>query len=163
MSEFTLAIDPGLKCLGWALFQGKTLTVCGVSRSKNNLDLGACIKDHQDAMIDAPHRWMLQRAEAVIERPQIYPTAQQKGDQNDLVAIAMVACATVGGLCDSVRFAFPREWKGQMPKDVSHRLIDKRLSEAEKEVRDTLPKAKTILHNGLDAIGIGLWAVGRFR
>lgn len=99
----------------------------------------------------------------VVECPKIYPLSKQKGDQNDLVNIALVGAQIMGvfGPGEGGCYVYPHTWKGQMPKDVSHRRILARLDAKEEVVLEMLPKAKTVRHNGMDAVGIGLWAVGR--
>ena len=157
--KYVLAIDPGLKCLGWALFCEGKLIACGVSRSKNNRHLGKCAQDHINNLLNLGIK---PEVSVLLERPKIYTLTKQKGDQNDLIAIAIVGAIVSGALSMyPVEEVFPDGWKGQMPKDVCHRRIDRRLTDEETRVKETLPKAKTVRHNGLDAIGIGLFGVGR--
>lgn len=95
----------------------------------------------------------------VIEYPQVYATAQQKGDQQDLIKLAIV----VGGIMrmasmytKTVLPVLPREWKGQAPKDVTEHRMQKHLTEAELAAIQ-LPSAKSLHHNVWDAVGIGYW------
>lgn len=160
--SLTIAIDPGVKNLGWSLFLDRELIRCGVTRTKKS-DAAQAAQDHllklwAFATCDFAY------SKVVVECPRIYPVQQQKGDQNDLIRIAAVGSYVMGALALSHArpvFVFPHEWKGQMPKDVSHRRIEAKLTKQEKRVLGMLPSAKTVRHNGLDAVGIGLWAEGR--
>jgi hypothetical protein len=131
-----LAIDPGA-CSGFAYFADTRLVSCGVfgeRPSAANVHL------------------------VVIERPQVY--VKREVDLNDLVTLGIF----VGRLtefysgCD-VEHVLPREWKGQMPKDISWARSQSKLSADEMRIVPVL--AKTTVHNMRDAIGIGLWKCGR--
>lgn len=165
---YVLAIDPGLKYLGWALFVHGKLARCGVSHSKSRkATLGEHARIHvlnigAKCIMSPPCR---QNLHVVVERPKVYPGPRQKGDQNDLIAIAIVGAMVAGAIASNAAFIYPDEWKGQMPKDVCHRRIERRLDSDELKKLDDLPpetaKGKGARHNGLDAVGIGLFAVWR--
>lgn len=53
----------------------------------------------------------------------------------------------------------PVQWKGSVPKEIHNARVLARLSDAELRAIPKLPKSK--LHNVIDAIGLGLWALGR--
>jgi len=97
----------------------------------------------------------------VVELPRIYSVRHWKGDPNDLLDVAAVAgaAATLG----EPRFVTPQQWKGRVPKPIHHKRIRAVLSADELAVfvtaEDAIPKS--LAHNVLDAIGIGLWAKGR--
>ena len=48
-----------------------------------------------------------------------------------------------------------------MPKDIHNRRVLKALSESELAVLPKRPRAKTPDNNMVDAVGIGLWRLGR--
>lgn len=127
---------------------------------------------------------------AVIERPRIYPGEKQKGDANDLIDLALAAGELCGSLywrgVASVEYVEPRTWKGQHPKPISHRMIWQRLYTAERDVFAsyagmTVTAIETKIEDAchrlavtgkvtayswkandlLDAVGIGLHAIGR--
>jgi len=153
MTKKLIAIDPGTEQAGFALFENGILTRAELVREKGSTkeqrawraarQLGALCQAHADA-------------ELVVEHPQVY--LRSPGDPDDLLALALV----VGGVLtlheggDLVR---PREWKGQVPKKIMVARILKQLSDEEqalcKRVKDN--------HNVLDAVGIGLWRLKRFR
>jgi hypothetical protein len=86
---------------------------------------------------------------AVTEVPQKYPKARKY--HKDLDRLAAMVKATSPW---HARFP-PRVWKGGIAKPPHHRRIIEALSEAEREV------AKGATHDAMDAIGIGLYALGR--
>ncbi len=97
----------------------------------------------------------------VVEFPQIYPGPQQKGDPNDEVKLAGLAGRLTGCVKHShCRMPLPREWKGNVRKDVMLERIEKRLRPAELAV---LEGAKGKRDAVLDAIGIGLDSLGRLN
>lgn len=99
---------------------------------------------------------------ATIEVPQIYQTAQQKGPQKDLIDVTLTAGACALALLDlgaTVKFLEPREWKGQIPKPVTQRRVDKALTQKEAALISWPIKSKA--HNVYDAIHLGLKAFTR--
>lgn len=139
-----LAIDPGTD-LGWALFgPDRRLSRCGFG---------------------TPPREGFE--EAVIERPKIYPQGRQKANPKDVITLALTA-GEFGGRCKdanaTVRYVEPDEWKGgSIPKEIHQPRIWAKLTDAEKSVLDVACKgmAPSKRHNVVDAVGIGLWGVGR--
>jgi len=144
-----LAIDPGAHT-GWACFDSMTkgvpLRACGVGCPS----LSKVLK-------------------VVIELPRVYPTSRvgKPVPPNDLVDLAFLAgryCGLAEGWaqpCGAQIFTvLPAEWKGQLPKEVSHRRILMQLSFEERKVVEECERnvSKGVLHNALDAIGIGLYA-----
>lgn len=106
-------------------------------------------------------------AKFVVEVPVVYlhgPGGKKDGaDPNDLIDLA----AVVGALCVTFSEAFvlkavqPREWKGQVPKEIHHARA---LSRLDADERARVPKlAKSRLHNALDALALGLTDLGRMR
>lgn len=149
-----VAIDPG-KATGFAVFSAPVLeraTVCTEEQ---------CLLLIENA---APVRQGKPAGDCLIEVPQVYPGQQQKGDQNDLIRLAVM----VGRYADRatacgfrVTLYKPREWKGQLPKDVCWRRVRETLSPFELGNMDKLPKSRA--HNMHDAIGLGTWFQKRWR
>lgn len=90
-----------------------------------------------------------------IEKPRVYDTAHQKGDQRDIINLAIIVGALMKGLGKPTALAEPAEWKGQVPKDVMEVRIREALSAGELEAID-LPKQKSLHHNVWDAVGMAL-------
>ena len=129
-----LAIDPGTHT-GWALFDEKLLG-CGLGDPPTELAL-----------------------RVVIEIPQIYPG--HPVPPNDLITLAFLAGRYAGRATCEVSTVFPHQWKGNLSKENCAARVRFRLSPEEKEVVDVLDIPAKQLHNVMDAIGIGLFALGR--
>jgi len=149
-----IAIDPGAKT-GWALFQDSTLIRCGTvpsSRLHELPDADAC----------------------VVEFPRARRRHPRPDDLLKLAAIAAECCARysppvpiaawVGTVQTQPRptKVFPETWKGQLPKDVCWKRVRACLWAQELAVVDAPLGMGRFDHNARDAIGIGLWYLGRF-
>lgn len=156
-----LALDPGLRGCGVALFrQDRTLEWCAYVRSGSKaLDLLGVL-DMARAVVGwvTPHEVY----QLAVEWPQVYVGSKQKGDPNDLIALAGVVAAvcTAFPTAGVTRYK-PRDWKGQVPKEVIEARVNKRLSDAERAVLDGCGCPKSLRHNAVDAVGIGLHALAR--
>lgn len=138
-----VAIDPGAN-QGWALFDlDGRLVRCGLG---------------------APPA----ATYGVVERPVIYPRGQQRARPRDIITLALRAGETAGALRAAgacvVEYVEPRVWKrGAIKKAVSHRRIRAKLTAAELRVvaagSKGLSASKKL--DVLDAVGIGLFTVGR--
>lgn len=100
----------------------------------------------------------------VGERQVIYPGAKGlKTNPNDLLDLAMCSGAFYGALCvemcSNLTLVEPAEWKAQVPKDITKKRIEGLLTPFEKDVI----KKGGEMHNVYDAIGIGLFALGRAK
>ena len=144
--RWVLAIDPAGDAArsGWAYYRDRALAICGIGWPPYSADV------------------------VVVERPQIYPMAQQKGDPNDLISVALFAGRLVQSIARQDTMVIqihPRMWKGQVPKPVHNRRVIKQLSASERVVyaHGTKGIAPKKVHNVIDAIGIGLWRLGRVR
>jgi len=154
----TVAIDPGVRGTGVAVFTDGVLVRA----------LVVAAFDLQRATGDVAHvcAGCGKVSQAVIELPQIYAAAKQDGDPNDLISIAAVAGAAAGVLAHAggrITYARPAEWKGQAPKAVIHARMHAILSDAEAAIaaRCLVTHGKRLGHNGLDAVALGLWFLGR--
>lgn len=152
MNFFTT--DPG-EDTGWAWFYESRLTYCGLiawdgwTPARPNLDF--------------------EQARAlgftlVVEKPQVYRASRSKADPNDLIFLAMRAGVLINFYClytENILTPTPAEWKGQTPKSVSERRTRKLLTPEETRVLAGCGVSAALLHNVIDAVGIGLWALGR--
>lgn len=156
-----LCVDPGLRGCGVAVFDGGFLI--NAAYVENPVTHGRGYKAHSE-MGEAVSFWLDKGADRVIiEHPRVYPgSAQQKGDPNDLLDVVAVG-ASVASWCNSreIETLFPSEWKGQVPKEVMTERIRRALSDIE---RLNIQKCKaSLMHNVLDACGIGLFRLGRLN
>lgn len=149
-----LTADPGKAHVGWALFYNGGLSLCGLLRF-DGFEYADLQKESgcPDAVI--------------IERPKVYPQRRQKGDPNDLIDIAFTGGSIAAHVKHACGFAnihtvTPRDWKGTVPKEISHSRITKSLlaSEQDYEIysKYTTGIPKSLQHNVMDAIGMGYWA-----
>lgn len=146
-----IAIDPGA-CTGWALFNAAGRLI------------GVAVHDHGEtpAFAQCADR-------VVVERPAIYPGGRQKARPRDIITLAIragesgVAACVSADLEDAVEYVEPAAWKGRVKKDACHAAIRRALAPEEIDVLDRAlaPLPKTKAHNALDAVGIGLHALGR--
>lgn len=148
LQQRLLAVDPGAKYLGWAVFSGDppalALACCGFM-----------------SIADLPDCWW-RPDELVVEVPQIYPQRAWKGDPNDLVNVALAAGIVIGRVrCKKVLTPRPHQWKGNVPKAIHHKRVIACLSVEERVVLNAayIPASKK--HNCIDAVGLGLWALKR--
>lgn len=138
-----IAIDPGVQACGVAWFS-----------RKGELERAEYVHVSSIGALCSPFEKL------IIEMPRIYPgSGQRKGDLNDLLDLAAVV-----GRCEqrlgplASRRVFPAQWKGQVPKKIMNARVLGKLSPDE---QDRIKRAGAKTHNVLDAIGIGLWALGR--
>lgn len=155
-----LAVDPSLRASGWALFEEGQLVSCGLVRTKGPLP-EAC---RQVLESITAFGWEADVTELVVEWPQIYQRAQRKGasfaNPNDLLAVAAVAGVFLSWIpAGRVLTPVPREWKGSTPKHIHAVRILARLPESSRALVTHCGAPKSLLHNVIDAVGIGVWAI----
>lgn len=151
-----ISIDPGVKFTGWAYFEDKRMEDCGLIKAKRLNEMFAKCEETLEY-------YSRHCNQIVIEKPQVYAQRKMKGDANDLITIGLVAgfCAS---LCLDPHFILPRDWKGTVNKDImTERIQDRWMNELERGILREAKVAKTYRHNTIDAIGIGLWYLGRHR
>lgn len=160
----TIGIDPGVHACGLGIVMGTELVYASLVRATGEAYhrpelLGALVaQEIAKCAINAGRTGRI-----VIEYPQSYVAGSQKGDQNDLIRLALVAGACGGALeahgRGPVEFIYPRVWKGTTDADVFTKRIEKRLEVS--ELPRIMPCPESLRHNVLDGIGIALWACGR--
>jgi len=133
MNPLWRSIDPGKHGVGLASWSGSTLLEARYVPTEvrlSDVDLVVC------------------------EVPQIYPMEKWKGDPNDLIDVAVVAGMHLAKGLRQVMVR-PREWKGSVPKTIHNNRVLTQLDPLKKAMVDVIPK--TLRHNVVDAIGLGLW------
>ncbi len=147
-----IAIDPGAHAVGWASFESGELRKCGMADRERVLD-GLFSR--------------VPSVNAVIEQPQIYEQRAQKGDPNDLISVALTAgfveCALVFGGASEVQYVWPRKWKGGVKKNLHNARVLAQLEADELQALKQCGVFASKRHNVIDAIGIGLWRLGRLK
>lgn len=153
-----IAIDPG-RTTGWAIFVDGGLRRAGTRDSKDpNYFREDTPWDHM------PLGGLLTLDCVLVEVPRWYPRDHK--DVNDLIDLAVL----VGELKRfyesqdfKVELVWPRTWKGNVKKEIMTERILSRLKPDELALVPLRPRAKTPDHNTVDAIGLGLWKLGRLR
>ncbi len=171
-----LALDPSLNFLGASLFRG-SLLIAAADIVVPKLGAGVSHGQRALAAADAVIGWAMRlnaRVSVVAhEWPQIYAGSKSRADPNNLIGMAAVdgavdcafaIIAAQRGEQIDVRTYLPSEWIGQLSKDTHKGAywksprgvrVKSRLTEAEWLIASVLD------HDGGDAVGIGLHALGR--
>lgn len=157
-----ISIDPGLKKVAYAIWN-----------ADGTLDRAGLVTRDFEPGIERAQKWKeiaedtdifvdLSRTAdqvLVIEIPQVYSGARDE-DPNDLIDLAGVVGAIASLLGGTVEWSpLPREWKGQLPKEISQKRVEAKLSESEK-AKIKWP-AKHLRHNVYDALHLGLTYLAR--
>jgi hypothetical protein len=110
--------------------------------------------------------------EVVVEWPQVYRASKSPGDPNDLIGLAGVSMCIAGILTTASLsrnealgiFSYtPATWAGQLPKSKVKKIASPRGKRIEAALTvDELRFFKPFDHDAVDAIGIGLYHLGRF-
>lgn len=110
-----------------------------------------------------PERWGdlaldYQGTNVVIEEPTIYP--HSKARPADVMALQLKVGELKGRFEAAgcrVELVQPRTWKRQVPKPIHHIRIRKALTDAERAL------VEGQRGDVLDAVGLGLWKLGRMK
>lgn len=165
-----LAIDPGLRRCGAAIFEGGLLVgaalVRGVADTTVRNGSVWCAMAREVALFALAGGHQFTRI--MIEFPRIHRAAARGtamgADPNDLLQLA----ATIGAIeatvrhkvaCGLVETCLPGEWKGTIPKAMVWERVLNHLS-VEEQARVMWPAA-SLREHVIEAIGIGLWTTGR--
>lgn len=147
------SIDPGTSS-GLAVWEGSTLTHAQLLNDSTTANaLGGhdrCLCELETGLATGV---LARPAGLVIELPQVY--GERKTDPNDLILLAVLVGRVQNLVGVETQLVKPREWKGQVPKDVMVRRVWKALTEEERE-RIQEPRCRSLRHNLLDGVGIGL-------
>lgn len=166
-----LAVDPGLIHPAAALFEDGVLVRASrvkVPAKLSKLDLGQrCLE-----VANLINSWLgsdlelptAHPTELVIEWPKVYRGNKSKGDPADLFGLVGVGMCLAGVLQVPTTAVQPWQWIGNLPKttkgnpltSIRGQRIWSRLSEVEKQ-------AVVLSHDAIDAVGIGLWKLGRLE
>lgn len=140
-----LSIDPG-KNQGWGYFEGDLLLDAGKGE----------IPELFDRIVK----------QVVIEAPRWYPK-EREVDVNDLLDLSIKVGDLQGhyrslDVVENIELVYPRNWKGTLRWDICCDRVLAALTEKECGVLPRRPRKKDVDHNVLDAVGLGLWKLGRF-
>ena len=145
-----LCVDPGTTCAGFAIFSksDSSLIRCGVFRGDDWIDTANKIPEFEGI------------EKLIIEDPRIYPVTNV--NPNDLMKLAKAVGAIVAKIdAKHTKLVTPSKWKKSVPKKIHQKRIWRTLEEKEKEILDGCLCPKSLHHNVVDAVGIGLWELKR--
>lgn len=144
----------------------------GLAKVQGRLELGARAQALADQVPRGADR-------VVVERMFHYPThgRQDSRQRQDRVANDLLDLQAIGGIVaghvvapgGSIEYVTAHGWKGETPKDVTARrimgperpiLLPEEL-EILRRILAAIPKG--LHHNVLDALGIGLWKLRRWK
>lgn len=156
-----LAIDPG-RDTGWAYFVNRRLVACG------HINIEKLFKQTPYEAFGIAH---FEGVEVILEGPAIYPVGRkQKGGKISDASIVKLALRTGeirqllrGAGADTEYTDQPKQWKGNVPKEITQRRVLAVLDATETKLlyATISARSKTLNHNMVDAVGIGLWKIGR--
>lgn len=173
----TFCIDAGTrKNCGLALFQDTRLASAWL------ID-GAAPSSVRMVAFDVLQAHRVEVCQVVLEVPRVYPGRRAQGDPNDLIKLAVAGARVAQVIADaafmrdglerhagSVACIAPSSWKAQTSPDIMCERVLARLDDAERVVVEqvfaTYSKKgmpKSLRHNVVDAIGIGLWKTSRMQ
>jgi len=179
-----LALDPGMNSPGIAIFDNSGLMHAqsvSIPESFAEFNDGTrWLYVAQQIVHEASKYLGAWRLDVIFERPQWYAAAKSKGDPNQLAGVAGVAACVTGIL--SARHLLqvfspkPAEWVGQLPKTCKTCGANKKKCSAcggsawntprGRRIRSRLSDAEFAhcpdQNDAIDAVGLGLWRVGRF-
>ena len=157
-----IAVDPGTRLCGYAVFVDGEPVVAGVVRSKADTvaqRAGAMAADVLDALPTCAQRLF---DVAVVERPVIYPDSRER--DSDIVDLA-VSAGVIGGLLSGNAYALvmptPREWKGAVPKHIHNERTKAKCPAAVSLVERDVPKGQQ--NHVWDAVGLALWYLNNYH
>jgi hypothetical protein len=164
----TLAIDPGKRNPGVALFDGDELRAAKCVAGGRGDGAFQCAVASACAIVAWVAQYVRCPGVIVCEWPQVYERERKK-DPNNLLplagvntAVGAIYTALAGGRDAPNLVSYkPREWKGTLDGDAFLERILSRLTDDEKARIEK--RGKTLDHNAIDAIGVGLKHLGRLE
>lgn len=160
MSKLTIAFDPGLRYAGVGVFLDSTLVDCFLVRNpEHHLRGPNAWFTMANAVLTGLHAGTTPPGDHnlvfVSEVPQYY--RHSNIDPENLFELVGVV-ASVAMLVPGEKYTYlPRIWKGNTEKFESNLQIEATLTPEEKAVVERMNAPRTLRHNAIDAIGIGLY------
>ncbi len=145
-----LSIDPGLTATGWALWSGQWLMNVGLARSAAKAPLNDRIQGIYEQIL---------RDVGTLPKTRVCERMEVRGLKNKGNPQVLCDLNLLAGFLAS-EWVLPREWKPNLPKEVHQPRILATLTPAERRLVDAL-RPKSLVHNAIDAVGIGLNRLGR--
>lgn len=152
----TIGVDPGLVCTGWGRFDDGVLVAAGMVRGDSDLDTSARVVDIADRLRD-----VCSGADQLCVERMAY-RKHEKVNPEIILALQLLAgtCLRLAKPSADVLFVQPLTWKGKLDGDAHNSRVRLTLTPQERNIVDVL-KPKSLLHNVLDGIGLGLFVLNR--
>lgn len=171
MTVFTVALDPGIRHCGVALFLSNRLVRAGLARNPEAtlrgpaawMTMARAVEDMLAAWL--PEEGFVGGDELILaaELQQVYRGPAAKADPDDLFQLTGVVGAVTALVNTAVGY-LPRTWKKNVPKVILEGRIRKRLNPEElKAMNEAEGSTPSLQHNVIDAVGIGLHHFLRLR
>ncbi len=153
-----VAIDPGVKASGVACFDGGSLVSAFWARESGARSMEA------EVILRASSAFGFSAGEvvAVVEEPITVRGRAFRGSTESLLKLSQsigALRAMLQSIGTRVELTSVRAWKGNVPTEALQERLLRKLDEDEK-LRIEWP-AQSYAHNIVDAISLGLWALGR--
>lgn len=165
-----LAVDPGLRYPAAAVFSNGVLIAASrvkVPGTNHKLELGQRVLNVANLIRNWTRIYLFERDwwhvdELVVEWPRTY--RRMKGDPADLFPLAGVGMA-LAGMFNVATFApTAPEWIGNIPKTTSgDPLQSMRAQRIWSRLSDAENACVVLSHDAIDAVGLGLWRLGRLE
>lgn len=156
---YALSLDPSSRATGCALWRDGILESVYLIRTK-----GPIGKDTRDSTCDQLMAWLPTiRVDVYTERPVQHGGGGRKADPETLLQMAVLVGRLEGvlPLCKWTQYT-KAQWAGTAPKEIVTKRVLAKLSDLEQgAVHNTYNGPPSLLHNVLDAVGVGLYGQGR--
>lgn len=150
-----ISIDPGINGCGVAEWDGTTLKcACYIRAIANSTVSKPYMMGWTLAQTLPADRFIL------FEHPQFY-SGTMPGIVDDLMDLVEVGATFAGMRSCPLEWILPHKWKGSVDAEIIIERVKERLTEEEKKEVELPPRA--LEHNVYDAIGIGLFYLGRLE
>lgn len=167
-----VSIDPGIGCLGWASWhydpaqaEHPVLLACG------GITIPVAKRRQLDAMCEYAAEHLIGRGDVghVFVEQMPFGGDRDTGRAGTKKAIELLKLQAIGAfvagrLGGQLHYAMPGTWKGSTAKKHTEARAAKQLSLAERTAFyvGTERLRPSLRHNVWDAVGIGLWGLGRY-
>lgn len=160
-----LAVDPGLLHPAAAVFENGELKKASRVKIPKGITTKTPMGVRCKAIALAIAEWSGVTPDTVIiEWPRVYQAHKSKGDPNLLLPLVGIGMC-IGGLFPESELLSPTpsEWTGQTPKATKgDAWLSARGINIKKRLSDSEIARIVVSHDSLDAVGLGLFALGRY-
>lgn len=159
-SGWLLSIDPGLRCVGAALWKDGVLVHAGAVRGPPSPARGPSVWAELAGNVhaDCTSEFVDMESGHLVVETMRYAHASKKGSAEDLLEVQGVAGAIIGRFVGWEAHEAPaHEWKGQVPRDVMAARTEAWLREQGWHARLTPSSRATETNDALHAVAIGRW------